>query len=56
MFKEPSRLIAFKFNCHGALARAFEKPPAVERGVMPTTEFDPHPCHRLSRMPSPERP
>jgi hypothetical protein len=26
-------LIAFKFNGSGALSRAFEKPPAGERGV-----------------------
>jgi hypothetical protein len=31
-------LIAFKFNGNGALSRAFEKPPAVERGVLPTPE------------------
>jgi hypothetical protein len=29
-------LIALKFNSNGALAPAFEKPPAVERGVLPT--------------------
>jgi hypothetical protein len=28
-------LISFKFNSNGALSRAFEKPPAVERSVMP---------------------
>jgi hypothetical protein len=32
-------LIAFKFNGNGALSRAFEKPPAVERGVMQSTSF-----------------
>ena len=32
-------MIAFKFNSNGALSDAFEKPPAVERGVMRTITY-----------------
>jgi hypothetical protein len=31
-------LISFKCNIEGALSRALEKPPAVERGVLRTRE------------------
>ena len=33
-------MIAFKSNCTARFQRAFEKPPAGERGVLQTTRFD----------------
>jgi hypothetical protein len=41
MSKEAIAFERLQVQRHGALSRAFEKPPAVERGVLRTTEITP---------------
>jgi hypothetical protein len=44
--RKPSRLNPLKCNCERAPLRAFKKPPAGERGVLPTPNIQTYPHNR----------